>query len=412
MSFHNNKVSAGVHVKASGFEHANECSALQRDIEHQSLLLLGGWAAGSSESCRSYVEITKWLILEYGLKIIAIDSDNAPAQRVNQFILGENECASAGEALAGFCSFPRWRWRNTVISDFVSWLRRHNEDLPAGQRVHFCGLNAQNTFAIIERTLGELAHETSEITDVQRFYQALDPLAASWERQQLTAQERLQVASALSQIDLQAEHLEAGETSYLQRWLLNPTEHIHSLHVRHMVEQIRDVKQQYERQFNCEGKMVVWTQNSSISGARHTNRPGLAQLLREHYGARCMAIGQTCYGGSITAADSWSAPAQRVRLPAAEAESVEALFHRLGKARFYLPIDKAVAEHLAAGYWHREIAGIYRTQQPRSREYLPWCESNGFDAIIHTEESGALEPLDPTVQWIIGNNEGGAGPPH
>jgi erythromycin esterase-like protein len=39
---------------------------------------------------------------------------------------------NANEALGGFTRFPAWMWRNTVVRDFVEWLRAHNDGLRRG----------------------------------------------------------------------------------------------------------------------------------------------------------------------------------------------------------------------------------------------------------------------------------------
>ncbi len=45
---------------------------------------------------------------------------------MNRYVRGLGEDKTAEEALRGFERFPAWMWRNTVVRDFVDWLRWHN----------------------------------------------------------------------------------------------------------------------------------------------------------------------------------------------------------------------------------------------------------------------------------------------
>lgn len=45
---------------------------------------------------------------------------------MNRYVRGQGGDGSADEALSGFERFPAWMWRNTVVRDFVGWLRAGN----------------------------------------------------------------------------------------------------------------------------------------------------------------------------------------------------------------------------------------------------------------------------------------------
>src|SRR5438067_196090 len=61
---------------------------------------------------------------------------------------------TATEALSGFRRFPAWMWRNTGMLDFVEWLRRYNEALPAGiAKAGFYGLDLYSLHSSIESVL-------------------------------------------------------------------------------------------------------------------------------------------------------------------------------------------------------------------------------------------------------------------
>jgi erythromycin esterase-like protein len=82
---------------------------------------------GTHEFYAARAEITKWLIEHKGFVAVAAEADWPDAYRVNRFLHGLGDDTTAEEALSGFERFSAWMWRNTVVRDFVCWLRRHND---------------------------------------------------------------------------------------------------------------------------------------------------------------------------------------------------------------------------------------------------------------------------------------------
>jgi erythromycin esterase-like protein len=54
---------------------------------------------------------------------VAVEADWPDAYRVNRYVRGRSDDATAEESLRGFERFPTWMWRNAVVLDFVGWLR-------------------------------------------------------------------------------------------------------------------------------------------------------------------------------------------------------------------------------------------------------------------------------------------------
>ncbi|HEX8118584.1 MAG TPA: erythromycin esterase family protein, partial [Pyrinomonadaceae bacterium] len=119
--------------------------------------LLGEASHGTHEFYRERAEITKRLITEKGFNAVAVEADWPDAYRVNRYVRGESEDADAREALGGLKRFPVWMWRNTVVVEFVEWLRAYNDALPAGAaKVGFYGLDLYSLYTSIEAVLGYL----------------------------------------------------------------------------------------------------------------------------------------------------------------------------------------------------------------------------------------------------------------
>src|SRR3979490_371785 len=104
--------------------------------------LLGEASHGKHEFYRERAEITKRLITEKNFSAVAVEADWPDAYRVNRYVRGASDDAHAVEALADFRRFPTWMWRNTVVVEFIDWLRAYNDALPSrAEKVGVYGLH-------------------------------------------------------------------------------------------------------------------------------------------------------------------------------------------------------------------------------------------------------------------------------
>src|SRR5207244_7639783 len=89
--------------------------------------------------------------------VIAIEADWPDAYRVHRYVRGATNGSNAKEALAGFRRFPTWMWRNTVVVDFVEWLREFNKNVdPKKAPVGFYGMDLYSLHASIDAVLSYL----------------------------------------------------------------------------------------------------------------------------------------------------------------------------------------------------------------------------------------------------------------
>jgi len=86
-------------------------------------------------------------------------------------VRGRTDDLDAEEALRGFERFPTWMWLNSVVLDFVGWLREHNDRLgeDEARKVGFYGLDVYSLYRSME--------------EVIRYLDAVDPQAAEQARQ-------------------------------------------------------------------------------------------------------------------------------------------------------------------------------------------------------------------------------------
>src|SRR5205823_12105547 len=98
-------------------------------------VLIGEASHGTHEFYATRADLTRSLVAEKGFRAIALEADWPDTFRVHRFVTGRSDDKRASEALNDFRRFPSWMWRNTVVVDFIKWLRQwnaHNKDNLAG----------------------------------------------------------------------------------------------------------------------------------------------------------------------------------------------------------------------------------------------------------------------------------------
>ena len=134
----------------------------------------------------------------------------------------------------------------------------------------------------------------------------------------------------------------------------------------------------------------------------------LGQLVRQRYGKQSVSIGFSTYTGTVTAASEWDGPAERKHVRPALPGSYEALFHSTGMSKFLLLLNEHDKEHEEARSLLREprleraIGVIYQPRSERQSHYFHAQLPDQFDAILHFDETRAVEPLERTTAWEAG----------
>ena len=397
--------------------------------------LLGEASHGTHEFYRERAEITKRLIVEKNFTAVAVEADWPDAYRVNRYVRGLSDDIDAVEALSGFRRFPTWMWRNTVVVEFVAWLRAHNDALPPdAPKVGFYGLDLYSLHASMKAVL--------------RYLEKVDPEAAKQARERYSCFDhfgedtqvygfmtRLNLSQSCEQeviaqlVDLQRRAAEQtrrqgrvdDELFYAEqnaRLVKNAERYYRSMFLeevsswnlrdRHMAETL-DALVVHLGSNGPPAKLAVWEHNSHLGDARatETGRRGelnVGQLTREKYGANAVLIGFTTHHGTVTAASDWGGPAERKRVRPALPGSYEALFHATQRARFLLSWDEddTVAEQLRVPRLERAIGVIYRPETERQSHYFQARLPDQFDVVLHFEETEAVKPLEATSDWEVG----------
>jgi erythromycin esterase-like protein len=81
------------------------------------------------------------------------------------------------------------------------------------------------------------------------------------------------------------------------------------------------------------------------------------------------------------------------------------VFHETNIPAFLLHLDRRLGEAAGALYearLHRAIGVVYRPDTERASHYYHSRLPAQFDAVIHVDETRALEPLERTAGWERG----------
>ncbi|HEX6086948.1 MAG TPA: erythromycin esterase family protein [Thermoanaerobaculia bacterium] len=398
------------------------------------IVLLGESSHGTHEFYRERAAITKRLIEELGFNAVAVEGDWPDAYRVNRFVRGESDDATAEAALGAFRRFPQWMWRNADVLDFAGWLREYNDALPAdAQKAGFYGLDLYSLHASMEAVIRYLDRVDPEAAGrARQRYACFDRFGGteeyafatgtgmrpSCEREvieQLVDFRRRAAAYATRNGSIpRDEWFYASENVRLvrnaeeyYRAMFDGAEKTWNLRDAHMTETLQSL----QRHLGAAGraaKIVVWAHNSHVGDARATEMSqrgewNIGQLTRERYGEDSVRIGFTTYDGTVTAASNWDAPAERKRVRPALANSYEALFYEVDRPAFFLTLrDKAALEVLDEPRLERAIGVIYLPESERRSHYFYSRIAQQFDAVIHIDRTRAVEPLEKSAAWIRG----------
>ncbi len=389
-------------------------------------VLLGEASHGTHEFYSTRTEITRRLIQDKGFQAVAVEADWPDAYRVDRYVRGRSGDTGPIQALSGFTRFPVWMWRNRDVEALVAWLRQYNAaragDAP---QAGFYGLDLYSMYrsrAEVVRYLSRVdpsaarhAHERYACFDHFGEDEQAYGYAAGLGLSQSCEDEVVQQLRELNRRAYEYMHRDGqtAEDDFFSaeqnaRLIKNAEEYYRAmfqgrintwnLRDRHMAETLHALAAHLERRFG-RSKIVVWAHNSHLGDARATDRAqhgewNLGQLVRERY-SQAILVGFTTYTGTVTAASDWGGPHETKRVRPALPGSHEELFHETGMRRF---LTIFAGNERLSGEFRRErleraIGVIYRPETERASHYFMARIADQFDAVIHFDETRAVEPL-------------------
>jgi len=394
-------------------------------------VLIGEASHGTHEFYATRADLTRSLVAEKGFRAIALEADWPDTFRVHRFVTGREQAKNAEEALRDFRRFPAWMWRNTVMVEFVAWLREWN-----ARNQNAAGIYGMDLYSM---------HRSIE--SVLEYLDKNDPSAARRARDRYACFEHFSVEPQLygqatvirgkepcedevteQLVEMRRKYREfisrdghIAEEEFFSaeqnaRLVMNAERYYRAMfHGRdeswnlrdsHMFETLNEL---FAHLDSGSAKIVVWAHNSHLGDARATEMSArgelnVGQLVRERFGRRAYAIGFSTYSGTVTAASDWGGPAERKRVRAGLRGSYEELFHATGIPAFWLSLGEQNESTtlLMNERLQRAIGVIYRPETERFSHYFESRLPEQFDAIIHFDQTRALEPLERASEWERG----------
>jgi erythromycin esterase-like protein len=414
-----------------------ELDPLMDLIGDASFVLIGEASHGTHEFYKTRIDLTTRLIEERQFNVVAAEADWPDAWSVNRYIKDLGDANSAMDALSSFQRFPRWLWRNADVLSFVEWLKRHNKTISRYEhKVGFYGLDLyslhRSAAAVIDylekinpeaakRARDRYACLFSYGADEQSYGYAaslgltkkceemvIDELVELKRRETECMQNDGRVASDQYFFAERNAMLVSRAQAYY-REMFKGRASTWNLRDAHMVETLVELGK-HLHQNGQKMKAIVWAHNSHLGDARATQMGeqgeyNVGQLVRQQFGSDCRLIGFTGYTGTVTAASAWGGDAERKLVRPGLLGSYEDLFHKVDLPSFILPLQSPVlATALRHPRLERAIGVIYLPQTERASHYFFSRLSDQFDAIIHFQETQAVEPLEKTAWWIAGED--------
>jgi erythromycin esterase-like protein len=406
--------------------------ALFEAIGEARFTLIGEASHGTHEFYAERAALTRRLILDHGCTAIAVEADWPDAYRVNRYVRAQSDDRDANAALAGFERFPAWMWRNTVVREFVEWLREYNDMQPPSRKVGFYGIDLYSLSKSIDAVLAYLEHADPEAAQRARArYACFDHFGRSTEAYGYATAFGMSAScedDAVKQLveltrdaGVQArrrgrtdadEHFFAQQNARLvknaeayYRTMFRGSVSSWNLRDRHIVETLKALDE-HLAQRGRPPRIAVWAHNSHLGDASATEMSengelNVGELARKVWPGETALIGFSTHRGSVTCASDWGGRVEKKRVRPGLPESWEALFHEAGLDRFLLVLRgrEQSAEPFDERRLERAIGVIYLPDTERLSHYFHAHLARQFDAVIHIDETRALEPLEYGAEW-------------
>ncbi len=400
-------------------------------------VLIGEASHGTHEFYAARAAMTRRLVQEKGFCAAAVEADWPDAYRVNRYVRGPSKDMTAEQALRGFERFPAWMWRNSDVLDFVGWLREHNDDIhDERHRAGFYGLDLYSMHKSVAEVISYLDKvDPPAAARARERYACFDHAGGDGRNYGLAAAfgagESCERAALEQLAEIQRHALDHARRDGLiaedelfhteqNARLVQNTERYYrtmfsgravswNLRDQHMTDTLDALAAHLGRQRGEPAKIVVWAHNSHIGDARATEMATrgevtIGQLMRERHPGLCKLIGFTTHTGTVTAASDWGAPVERKQLQPGPDGSVERLCHDVGEQHFLVNfgLSPSAADVLGSARLERAVGVVYRPDTEQQSHYFRSRASSQFDALIHIDQTRALEPLERTAQWETG----------
>ena len=397
---------------------------LIKEIGDARIVLLGEASHGTSEYYTWRAAITKRLIEEKGFDFIAVEGDWSEANRINNLIHEEKKDSSAiVHLLQLYYRWPTWLWSNYEMIPLISWLNAYNQNMSAGHKIGFYGLDLFSIWESVSELIYHLG-DTSILKIARKFQDCF----------QSYRDNEIQYAVAISKGErgcsdeandlwrsmLHLTHGQQGRNEfqflieqnslvafngekYFRTMLSN---RVQSWNIRdqHMTETIKRLL----RFHGPHSKAIIWEHNTHVGDAHYTDmsragKTNTGELLRKEYGpSHVFIVGFGSFQGSVIAAEKWGNPYQKMQVPAAVAGSWEEILHEQGAFNKIIFSREIIRNRNLNGWINQRAIGVvYQPKREKLGNYMPSIIPQRYDAFLFIDQTNALHPIDSPVRSAL-----------
>jgi erythromycin esterase len=408
-------LSEEIRQSSNPLETAADLDPLMERIGDARYVLLGEASHGTSEYYQWRARLSSRLIREKGFNFVAVEGDWPDCYHVNRFVKGYAGAGnSAREVLHVFKRWPTWMWANWEIAAFVEWLRKHNQN--RSNKAGFYGLDVYSLWESMESIIRYLEKRDPEaVQTALEAYRCFEPYGKdvqsyAWSTRLVPENCEDEVINLLLEMQQHATRYDGDpEASFnaeqnalviknaerYYRALVHTDAGSWNVRDQHMMETLNRLTDFHGPQ----AKSIVWAHNTHIGDARFTDMSGsglinIGQLAREqHREDGVVLAGFGSHRGSVIAGNSWGAPLERMRVPAARNGSWEDVLNQAGGDQLVIFDPEDLSEEICKPRGQRAIGVVYQGGRESYGNYIPSVLPKRYDAFLYIDETEALHPL-------------------
>jgi erythromycin esterase-like protein len=382
------------------------------------VVLIGEASHGTAEYYSWRARLSQRLIAEKGFSFVGVEGDWPDCYEVNRFVKGYPDSPShARDVLDRFDRWPTWMWANWEVVAFATWLRIHNDSLPASKRAGFYGLDVYSLWESLDAVVRHLRRYHQETVpaalealaclhpferEPQNYAMSIRYVSENCEEEVLKVLQELRETRPAhpddpeSHFDAEQNALAAVGAERYYRTMIQNDDTSWNVRDTHMADTLDRLLQHH----GPNAKGIVWEHNTHVGDARATDMAdsgmvNIGQLARDRHGREnCFIVGFSGYSGEVIAGDFWGAPMEVMTVPEAREGSWECLLHRSDPVdQLLFTSDLRDVEEFRRRRGHRAIGVVYHPAREQWGNYVPSDLINRYDAFIAFEQTSALHPL-------------------
>jgi erythromycin esterase-like protein len=414
-----NPLKEAIKKHAISFETTEDLDPIIEAIGDAKIVLLGEASHGTSEFYTVRAELSKRLIEEKGFTLIAVEGDWPSTQQVNRYIKGyTEEEKDVHSVLKSFNRWPTWMWSNEEIAEFVSWLKVHNEQKEASQKVGFYGIDVYSLWESINEVITYLSKtkpDSMELELAKKAFSCFEPYNRHPESYAMSSVNLSQ--ACVDEVSKLLTSIRSHEENYKDPQELDLNLKINATVVQNAEEYYRAMVQSDDLSWNVrdehmvetineildyhgnDAKIIIWEHNTHIGDASATDMEAagminVGQILRQqNRKENVYTVGFGTNSGTVIAADEWGIAYKQIDVPPAMKDSWEAALHNTGAFNKLLIFNEENRHLFNDWIGHRAIGVVYNPEYEAYGNYVPSKIGSRYDAFIYIDQTKALSPL-------------------